>query len=231
MSKPWLWLGRAVSASCGAALVAPLGNPLVTLAGAAAGLALPARLAHWSRLRARRRLRAALGPALTMLARLAEAHPHPYRVLQEAAPRVPAPLGPELNRALAEHRAGVALDDALRRVAHRLDEDFYLHQVADLTGIAIRQGGGLAAPLTRLLDRFWQAQELEAEAAVELFGYGWLTLGLFLFSLLPLPLALAAGGPQADYLLHSPGGQRLLAWVVWSGMAVAALPGWLSSSD
>lgn len=229
--QPWLWGLRLAAATLGALLLWPLHNPAVALAGAAAGGALPGRLAAGLRRRRSRRLRQALALALPQLARLAAAEPVPYRVLAQAAPRLGAPLGPELERALAEHRAGVPLDEALRRLARRLDDDFYLHQLAGFTATALRQGGTLTDPLERLTARLRQAEELRAEARAELFGYGWLVAGLYAFSLAPLPLSALSGGPHLTYVTTATAGQWLLAWVVWSGLAVAALPGWLAPDE
>lgn len=225
------WAARLAAALLAAALLWPLRNPALLLAGAVAGFGLPNRLAAVLRRRRIRRIRGALAHALPLLGRVAEAEPVPYKALERAAARLGAPLGPELNRALGEHRAGVPLDAALRRMAERLEDDFYLHQLAGFTATVLRQGGSLAGPVEKLTVRFRQAEELRAEASAELFGYGWLTGGLFLFSLFPLPLSLMTGGPHWAYVTGTGAGQALLAWVVWSGMTVAALPGWLMPDE
>lgn len=222
---------RILAAALGGIAVSPLGNLAVTLAGSALGFALPGYLRNTLRRHRRRRIRAAVGPALALIARSAESQPHPYQVLVETATHLLPPLGAEIQRALAEHRAGASLNRALLNMALRLEGDFYLLQVAELTGVAIRRGGGLSAPVNRLLQRYWMAEELKAESAVEMFGYSGLLAGLFLLSLLPVPLALLAGGPPAEFILHAPVGRWLVGWSVWSGLLVASAPAWFASEE
>ncbi len=225
------WAFRVLGAALGAALLWPLHNSLVILAGAVTGLTLPDRVAHLVRRHRQRRLRTALGQALPLLARLAAAEPVPYRALEQAAIHLPAPLGGDLERALNEHRTGMPLDIALHRLATRRGDDFYLHQFAAFTGTVLRQGGGLAGPMEKLTTRLRQDEELRAEAGADLFGFGGLIVGLFCFSFVPLPLSLVSGGPHWTYVTETAGGRMLLSWVVWSGLIVTALPGWLIEHD
>lgn len=228
MTRAGAWCLKLAGAAAGAALLWPLGNPAVALAGATVGFCLPGRLAAAARRRRARRRRQALAVALPLLARMAAVHRAPYAALAAAAPALPPPLGPGLEQALARHRAGVPLGEALAAMAEEYDGDFYLHQLAGLVAVCQRQGGDLAAALDRLAQRLRQAEELRAEAAAELFGYGALAASLFAFSLAPAVLSAFTGGPQWPYLTGTATGRWLLAWAVWSGLAVAALPAWLA---
>jgi Flp pilus assembly protein TadB len=178
-----------------------------------------------------RRINAAVGPALVQIGKLAEVRGHPFLALSDALPVLEPSLRHEFTLALAETQAGEPLPDALRRLAHRCCDNFYLHQLAELVATNIRDGANLSHSLRRLVSRLRQSEELRAEEGVELFGYRWLTSLLLLFGLAPIPWWALTRAPALAIFIEEPLARWLLLWVVLSGVAIMSLPYWLAIDE
>lgn len=220
-----------LAAGLGAALASPFHNGLLmAISAGACGLA-PFQAVR-VRLKARARaVNAAAAPALVQIARLCEVRGHPLLALTDALPMLQMPLKAEFERALAQTQAGAPLPEALRELAARCYNNFYLHQLAELVAIHIRQGGDLAGALQRLADRMRTLEELRAEETAELFGYKLLTRLLFGAALLPLPYWALTRSPSLKIYLENPLAQGLLIWVLVSGLAITSLPYWMAIED
>lgn len=223
-----LMIGFAVA---GAALTLPFHNRLLMLIAAAAFGITPYQLVRTRIQQRARAVHTAVEPALIQIAKLCEVRHHPFLALSDALPMLEQPLQAELGEALQQTQAGLPLPDALRQMAHRCCDNFYLHQLAELVAINIRTGGDLAGSLQRLANRLRTMEELRAEEAAELFGYKWLTRLLFGAALLPLPYWALTGSRSLDLFVTDPVAQALLVWVVLSGLAIASLPYWLAIED
>ncbi|HLN61950.1 MAG TPA: type II secretion system F family protein, partial [Symbiobacteriaceae bacterium] len=189
---------------------------------------------RWVAAAARRRARAhqaAVAPALVEIAQLCEVRRHALLALYDALPTVQAPLRAELTLALDQARAGMDLADALRLMAHRCCQNFYLHQLAELVAITTREGGDLSGALLQLAARLRTAEELKAEQAAELLGYKTLTGLLLAASLLPLPYWALTRAPAWQVFVERPLAQLALVWTVLSGLAIVLLPYWLALED
>lgn len=208
-----------------------LENGVLTVFTAAVLAAIPHRAARGLGALRARRLNSQVEPALIQIGKLADVRGHPYLALSDAAEVLPQPLKRELERALAEAQSGDPLPDALRRMAQRCCDNFYLHQLAELVAINIRDGASLGQNLHRLVGRLRLAEELKAEEAVELFGYRWLTSLLLAIGLAPLPWWALTGSKSLDVFAQEPLARLLLTWVVLSGVAVASLPYWLAIDE
>jgi Flp pilus assembly protein TadB len=178
-----------------------------------------------------RRISAAVGPALAQVSQLAAVRGHPLLAFADALPILPPALRGEFETALAEAQAGEPLPEALRRLAARCGDNFYLHQLAELISVSIRDGAPLSPSLARLVARQRVTEELKAEEAVELFGYRWLTGLLLAVSLAPLFWWAWRGSPAFAAFLAEPLGRWLLHWVVFSGFGIASLPYWLAIEE
>lgn len=166
----------------------------------------------------------AVEPALVQIAKLYEVRHHPFLALQDAVPLLEGPLKAEFAQALAETQAGLPLPDALRQLAERCCDNFYLHQLAELVTLNIRTGGDLSSSLQRLSARLRTMEELKAEEAAELFGYKWLTRALFGAAILPIPYWAVTNSRSLHIFMDQPLARWILIWVVVSGMAIASLP-------
>ncbi|HYG56721.1 MAG TPA: type II secretion system F family protein [Symbiobacteriaceae bacterium] len=218
-------------AGLGALAASPFQNRPLMLIGAVTLGALPLQFVR-SRIRQRGRIiTRAAEPALVAIARLCEVRRHPFLAITDALPMLQPPLRAEFELALSQTQAGLPLADALRMLAVRCCDNFYLHQLAELVAINIRQGGDLSGGLERLAARLRTMEELRAEELAELFGYRWLTRLLLAASVLPLPYWLLTGAPSLQVYLTEPLARGLLVWVVVSGLAIASLPYWLTIDD
>ena len=225
-----LWAMVAAGAG-GGLLAVPFRSGLLTVVAIAVCGSAPYQ-AMRARARARgRAIAAATEPALVQIARLCEVRHHPFLALTDAVPMLGGPLQPEFERALAETQAGLPLPEALRQMAVRCGDDFYLHQLAELVAIHIRAGGDLAGSLSRLAGRLRTMAELQAEESAELFGYRWLTRILYAAALLPLAHWGLTGSPSFQLFVAEPVGRGVLVWVVLSGLAIASLPYWLAIDE
>jgi len=220
-----------VAAGCGAFLTWPFQNQLLSvLAVGTCGL-IPYQVLR-SRIRARARtINRVVGPALIHIAKICEVRQHPFLALVDALPMLEQPLKAEFERAVMETQAGAPLPDALRDVATRNCDNFYLHQLAELVEINIHSGGDLAESLQRLATRLRTVDELRAEESAELFDYSWLTRILFVAALLPLPYWALTGSAHLRLFIERPLASGLLVWVVASGLAIASLPYWMAIED
>ncbi|HLO04379.1 MAG TPA: type II secretion system F family protein [Symbiobacteriaceae bacterium] len=223
--------GVCALAASGALLTLPFQNPLLILVTTGLFAAVPLQLLRSRRLARARAVTQAVGPALAALSKLLEVRQQPLLALTDLLPSAAPPLQAELRRALAEVGAGIPLPEALTAMAERAGNNFYLHQVAELTRLNLRTGGDLAGAIQRLADRFRMMEELRAEEKAELFGYSWLLWLLFVAALLPLPYWALSGAPAMQIWLHQPLAQGLLAWVIASGVAIASLPYWLALDE
>lgn len=223
--------GIGAMAAGGALLALPFQNPFLVLVTAGLFAVVPLQLLRSRRLARARAVTLAVGPALAALAKLIEVRQQPLLALTDLLPSTVPPLQGELRRALAEVGTGTPLPEALGALAERTGDNFYLHQVAELTRLNLRTGGDLAGAIQRLADRFRMMEELRAEEKAELFGYSWLLWLLFIAALLPLPYWALTGAPAMQIWLHQPLAQGLLAWVITSGVAIASLPYWLALNE
>jgi Flp pilus assembly protein TadB len=218
-------------AGVGALLTWPFHSLPVLMIGSVTFSLVPYQLVKM-RLRQRNRaIQGAVEPLLVQLAKLCEVRHHPFLALSDALPMIQPPLRAEFEQAIAEARAGLPLPEALRQVAGRCADNFYLHQVAELVAITVVNGGDLAGGLQRLAGRLRSMAELQAEEAAELFGYKWLTRILFAAALLPLPYWALTGSQNLALFQTNGVAQALLVWVLLSGLAIATLPYWLAIDD
>lgn len=223
--------GTVLFSALGAVLASPFRSHLLMLISACAFGLLPYQLVRARIGRRSRVIQAAVEPALIQIAKLCEVRHHPFLALSDAAGMLDEPLRSEFLRALLETQAGIPLEDALRALAHRCCNNFYLHQLAELVALNVRAGGDLAGSLQRLASRLRTMEELKAEETAELFGYKWLTRLLFGAALAPLPYwALTGSGSLRVFTENAPA-RALLIWVVLSGLAIASLPYWLAIED
>ncbi len=225
-------LGAMLAASAAGGLLAcPFGSGLLVLVGVGVGGLVPYRLVRARIAHRGRAVQAAVEPALVQIAMLCEVRRHPYLALTDALPLLRPPLKAEMERALAEAQAGTPLPEALRSVAFRLGDNFYLHQLAELVAINIRSGGDLSGSLQRLAARLRTTEELRAEEAAELFGYKWLTRILVGAALAPVPYWAVTGSEALAIFREEPLAQAVLVWVVVSGLVIASLPYWLALEE
>jgi hypothetical protein len=224
-------IALVMAAGCGGLLAWPFQNQVLTLIAVGACGLMPYQLVR-SRIRARaRRVNRVVGPALVHIAKICEVRHHPFLALVDALPMLEQPLKTEFERAVVETQAGAPLPEALRDLATRNCDNFYLHQLAELVEINIRSGGDLADSLQRLATRMRTMDELRAEESAELFGYTWLTRILFVAALLPLPYWALTGSAHLRLFVERPLASGLLVWVVASGLAIASLPYWMALDD
>lgn len=214
-----------------AVLVWPFENGVVLAVAAAAGAAAP--YTWQARQRARRRLRigAAMGEMLRHLATVAHTYRLPYQALSACLDALPAPIRPEYQRALAAQDAGVALPEALREAARRLDDNFYAHQLAELAEVSIRSGADFSQALGRLVQRYQLLEEIRAEERTATAGYAWFTRAFALLSVSPALGWLLTASPTLE-LFRAPGFAKvLLGWTVATALLCAALPSVLSVDE
>jgi tight adherence protein B len=135
-------------------------EPIVALAAGIAGAAFP-RVA-WIVMRRRRRskLVAQLPDGLSMMVGSIRAGSSLVQALSMVVQECAAPLSQELSLLLREQRLGLALDDSLRGMAHRLEMEEIDLFVSALS-IAKEVGGNLSETLDRL------ASTLRAKAVME----------------------------------------------------------------
>lgn len=221
-----------VLAALGVTLARPLQNPPLTLVSAGV-LGLLPHQAMQARIRRRRRaVQAAVGPALAQIARLADLRPHPFLALTDALPILQPPLKAEFDLVLIQAQAGLPLPEALRDLAGRCGGNFYLHELAELVAVHIREGGGdLAGSLNRLSARYRAMEELRAEEATELLRYQWLTRLLFIATLAPLLYWAITGSAALQTYIHEPAARWVLLWVVLTGLVIASLPYWPTTGE
>jgi hypothetical protein len=220
-----------LSAAAGAAIAWPLQNRILLVVGALLGASVPWQLLQRAARRRGRAYQAAVEAALVQIARACEVRHHPLPALYDVAGQVAPPLRAELEAALDQVWSGMDLSDALRLMAARCCDNFYLHQLAELVAITTRQGGDLAAALYPLIARLRTAEELRAEQAAELFGYKTLTRLLWAASLAPLPYWALTGAPAWDLFVQVPAARAVLVWAVLSGLAIVLLPYWLALEE
>ncbi|HWI63702.1 MAG TPA: type II secretion system F family protein, partial [Symbiobacteriaceae bacterium] len=220
-----------LAAALGVLLTLPFATKPLMLIGAAAFGLLPLQAVRARAKRRARLIHAAVEPALVQIARLCEVRRHPFLALIDALPLLQQPLKGEFEQAVSQCQAGMPLPEALRALAARCGSDFYLHQLAELVAINIKEGGDLSGGLERLATRLRTMEELRAEETAELFGYKWLTRILVAISILPLPYwALTRSASFQFYLTH-PLAKVLLVWVALSGLIIASLPYWMAIED
>jgi len=208
---------------CLGALVAwPLGSgPLQALVGAACA-GLPLLTVRVPVRRRTRQIQAAVAPALNHIARLCEVRRDPHLALADALPLLAPPLKGELALALTQARADVPLPEALRHMAARCDNNFYLHQLADLVALCLRDGGGdLSAGLDRLLARFRSLEGVRARQQRRLIARAWLTGLLAMAPLLGLTYWAPTLSPTLQFHLLSVAAIFLVA--ASAGLAVYGL--------
>jgi hypothetical protein len=211
-------------AALGALIAWPFHSGVLGAVSAASLGLIPYRLVRGRIRRRNQAISAAVQPALVQIAKLSEVRHHPFLALSDALPLLEEPLCSEFGRAVAETQAGLPLPDALRQVATRCGDNFYLHQLAELVAINIKTGGDLSTSLHRLTARMRTMEELKAEETAELFGYKWLTRALFAAALLPLPYWAVTHSESLQVYMEHPLARGILVWVVVSGLAIAALP-------
>jgi Flp pilus assembly protein TadB len=215
------------AAGAGALLGYPFHNqPLLLMMAGALGLA-PYQALQFLLLRRSRAIHGAVEPALVQISRSLAVKSEPIAALHLAAPALPPLLRPEFERALAEAEGGLPLPDALRSLAARCAHDFYLHQLAELVALHLRDGGDLSSTLTLLLERFRSMAELRAAEAAALSGWRWAIRVLAVAALLPLPYWAFASGSALQVYVEAPAARLALAVVMAVGLAAAALPYWL----
>jgi len=166
-------------------------SPALAVLMAAALLSVPAVVARREERRTTAAIRSALPDAVDLVRLGIDAGLTPSLALAEAAPRIPPPLGPELEQALNETTSGRPLAEALGDVAHDLGEP-----VRPLTTALVateRDGAPLAPTLERLAlevrrDRRRRAEEAARRLPVKLlFPLVLCTLPAFaLLTLVPL---------------------------------------------
>jgi tight adherence protein B len=142
----WIWRGQALALEAVALGCLWSGQVLPCLA------AVPALVgpAAWLRHQRRRRLRLVETQVDTFLLTLANAlraTPSLGRALSDAQRLVPAPLGQELGRCLAEQRVGSSVDAALRDMGRRVGSD-----ALDAALLAVLIGRRVGGELTRVLE-------------------------------------------------------------------------------
>lgn len=219
------------AAAVGGILALPFQNELLMAIGAGLAGSVPYQYFR-NRIRKRSRaIHAAIESALVQIAQIAEVRRHPFLALSDAVPMLEPPLNSEFNRALLESQSGLSLPDALRQMATRCHDNFYLHQLSELVAINIRDGGDLAGSLRRLAGRLRTMEELRAEETAELFGYNWLTRLLFGATLLPLPYWVLTRSKSLTLFVQEPWPRLGLVWVVVSGLVIISLPYWLAIDD
>lgn len=231
ISPSWLLWSMGAAGAAGLALVWPLQSEPVRIIAGLASASLPLLAVRGRVARRQREVMRAVEPALVLLARLCEVRSHPFLAIADALPMLEPPLRAEFERAVAEVHAGSPLPLALREVAGRLGDDFYLHQLAELVEINIRTGSDLPGSLTRLAERLRTLEEIQAEERAELLGYRWLTRLLFLGGLAPVIYWSATGSPSLDIFHSHPLAQALLVWALVSGLVIISLPYWLAVEE
>lgn len=213
------------------ALTLQLRNSALSAASLAAGLLPYAILRSIFRARARK-INRAWGTALVQLQKLAVVYPQPLPLLRQALPMLPEILRREIELALADHRANVPLVEALHQAADRLAGSFYAHQLAELSGLTIREGANLADGLSQLVTRYQTQAEIFSAQRVRVgqtMNFAWGVAALGLGGTL---LYLAAARPDyLDYFIQYRGPAGILAWAVISTVALLLLPTLLRVDD
>ena len=112
-------------------------------------LALPSLAVRRARIRRQGQFDAQLPDLLLSLAGALRAGSGVQAALRQVTSSFPAPLSQEFGLILREQRMGVAFDEALSRLAHRMPTDSTRLVVSALT-IALHNGGNLAETLERI---------------------------------------------------------------------------------
>ncbi|MDI3382317.1 type II secretion system F family protein [Xenophilus aerolatus] len=145
----------------GAALVWAVSSSLVAAVATAALLyILPARWFAWQRERRRRQIEAELPDALLFIASALRAGSALSVALQVLVRDQTGPLGQEFGTVLKEQRLGVTFDDAIQKMAQRIQiQDFVLVVVA--LRVSKEVGGNLSEPLQVLAETLRRKAILE----------------------------------------------------------------------
>ncbi|MGE5672711.1 MAG: type II secretion system F family protein [Mycobacterium leprae] len=213
-----LWSGLL-----GVRLVSILANPPLSVSVFGTTALLPLVLVRHRMTAIRLKVMKALGPALVQLTKVADVRRHPFLALQDTVPVMDQPLRGEFERALQDYEAGAALSEALRRAAERLSHNPYLYQLAEIVDLSLNAGASFSEALFRLLARYRQSEELQAEEQTNMKGYSWLTLVFYIGSLLPLAYwVLRDPGSIASY--QTTVARWLVVWSYLSGLVIVILP-------
>ncbi len=222
----WVTLRASLTVAAALLLAVALGRPVV---GALAGGALAfAASGTYLSVRARRRLKAfgeQLPDGLQLVASSLQSGFSLPQALDSAARDGRAPLSAELGRALNEARLGAPLEDALDRVAERMDSKDFSWAVMAVR-IQREVGGNLAEVLrttvTTIRDRaalHRQVRALSAEGRLSMYILMALPIAVFLF-------LLVARREYASLLWTDPRG-----WVMCGYAAISMTVGyfWMRS--
>ncbi len=185
----WVLLQAGITVVA-AALGLALGGPVLMILGLVAGAAGPPvylRVKHSRRLRA---FAAQLPETLTLMAGGLSAGLSIAQAIDTVVREGQEPMAGELRRALAEHRLGVGIEDALEGVAHRMgSEDF--SWVVMAIRIQREVGGNLAEILATVADTLRereylrrQVRTLSAEGRLSAWILGLLPVAMFCYLLI-----------------------------------------------
>lgn len=122
---------------------------LALVIGGMAALLCPLALLRWAQSRYQRRFLDLFPDALDLIARAVRAGLPALEAIEVAAREIPAPVGPEFQRAIDEMRIGVDFDAALQSAADRVRAADFRFFVVTLS-LQRRMGGSLAETLNNL---------------------------------------------------------------------------------
>ncbi|MDF2630107.1 MAG: hypothetical protein K0R39_3938, partial [Symbiobacteriaceae bacterium] len=139
---------------------------LIIIAAVVCGF-MPLHLVQWQGRRRRRATRAAAEAALAHIARAYGVRRHPSLAISDAVPKMASPMKEAFSLALSQCQAGFPLPDALRALAVRSGNDFYLSQFAEVVAFSLRSECDLSGALEHLVAR------MRADAARRLGPPAW----------------------------------------------------------
>lgn len=227
---PWHVMMACVLTAVASYLIGTIAlrNQVLALFLLAVGGFVPWQLLSWRAWHFRRRVQAATGESLLLLAQFCTTARTPYLGIWEALPSLAEPIRSELAMSLAEHRNhNRHLGEALLGAARRLGHDYYWYQFGVLTGLAIDNGSPLPPALHKLVRKFELEQAMQSRQRRRQSGYitfAWFT---YLASLAPPLYAWLLRPDWWGLYVGEPVPRLLLGWVVLSGFAVTQVPAWL----
>lgn len=209
----------------------PLQNGVALAVACIVGYAVPKAWADKRRRDYRTRINAAMGQALLHLSTVSHTYRVPYQALSAAVEAFPPVIKEHYRWALQAQEANMPLPDSLRHIAHRLDDNFYAHQLAELADVSIRTGADFVQSLLRLVQRFSLLEELRAEERTAISGYVGFTRLLAGASVVPLLWWMLTRSPNLSYFVESGFPKLLVGWVVSTAAICIKLPDLLSVDE
>ena len=219
----FLTLRLACASTCALAGLLLLTSPWAMLALTAAGYVAPGACFRWRRRRRRLRFEEQVPYMLQLVVGSLSSGSSLAQSLEEAAQICQPPISKELEIVLREMSLGVAMEEALKSMARRVDSSDF-----DMVTLACRiqreAGGSLTAVLNKVADTVRMRLQLRGELRT-LTAQG--RLSTLVVGLLPIAVFIAVMMIAPTYftplLKDSFGRSILLGAVVWQGIGTLVI--------